>query len=172
MDRSFQSYYQPIIHLFIKLLIILILNISILDQGLYNPSCKDNFGFFMQNTTMTTSMCKCARFNDRHLQPFMADLPTSRVTPSRLFLHYGVDFGRPFSIKSNHRRKSQLLKAYLCLCICFTTKAVYLECITSLSTEKASLYSLDFPSRDLLFSLILLSTIKLVPMWFILFYLS
>lgn len=65
----------------------------------------------------------------------MGDLPADRVSPSPPFAHTGVDFAGPFLLKSHKGRGSKTSKAYLCLFICFSSKAIHLELTTSLSTE-------------------------------------
>ncbi|XP_026682248.1 uncharacterized protein LOC103513174 [Diaphorina citri] len=72
----------------------------------------------------------------------MADLPTARVAKERPFLNVGVDFGGPFLIKESSRRNARSQKAYLCLFICFTTKAIHLELVSDLSSA-AFLAALD-----------------------------
>ena len=63
----------------------------------------------------------------------MGDLPLERVKPSKPFTHTGVDCAGPFELrKSKRANKSE--KVYLCLFVCFATKAIHLEIVTSLST--------------------------------------
>ncbi|WP_447559255.1 hypothetical protein, partial [Staphylococcus aureus] len=61
--------------------------------------------------------------------------PVGRVTPAKPFEHTGVDFAGPFAVRMNNRRKSQEEKTYFAIFVCFTTKAVHLEAVTSLSTD-------------------------------------
>lgn len=65
----------------------------------------------------------------------MANLPEERIVSNRAFLKVGVDFGGPYSTKSDKLRKPQILKSYICLFVCMATKAVYLEMVSSLSSE-------------------------------------
>lgn len=81
-----------------------------------------------------TKCVPCRLRKSRPANPLMAPLPKERVTQSRAFLIVGVDFAGPFSIKESNRRNAALGKAYLCLFICFATKAVHLEAVSSLST--------------------------------------
>ncbi|XP_066902266.1 uncharacterized protein [Halyomorpha halys] len=69
------------------------------------------------------------------INPVMGDLPQSRFTQGRAFLNVGVDFAGPFFIKESQRRKAELDKAYICLFICFSTKAVHIEVVSQLSTD-------------------------------------
>ncbi|XP_050298577.1 uncharacterized protein LOC126737642 [Anthonomus grandis grandis] len=68
-------------------------------------------------------------------EQIMADLPKSRVVPSRPFLTTGVDFGGPFIIKSSSLRRAKIEKAYIALFVCMVTKAVHLELVSSLSSQ-------------------------------------
>lgn len=78
---------------------------------------------------------KCTRMQAKCPQTFMAELPAYRVNNYRSFLKVGIDFGGPFPIKSDRRRKPQILKTYLCLIICLFTKALHLEVVSNLSTD-------------------------------------
>lgn len=77
----------------------------------------------------------CKRFNSKPTVPIMGDLPEGRVLPSRAFSVCGTDFAGPFLLKNGNGRGRQVTKAYLCLFVCFSTKAVHLEVVGSLSTE-------------------------------------
>jgi len=65
----------------------------------------------------------------------MGQLPADRVEPARPFLKCGIDFAGPFLIKSSIRRNAPLLKGYVCMFVCFTTKAVHIELVGDLSTQ-------------------------------------
>jgi hypothetical protein len=65
----------------------------------------------------------------------MADLPESRVTPTRPFAVCGVDFTGAFTIKCINHRSQKHMKAYACLFVCFVTRAVHIEAVSSLSSE-------------------------------------
>ena len=65
----------------------------------------------------------------------MGQLPSQRVVPSPPFQVTGIDYAGPFTVKKGHTRKPVLIKCYLFLFVCFTTKAVHIEVIEDLSTE-------------------------------------
>lgn len=77
----------------------------------------------------------CFRVSPPALNQKMGDLPTSRVTPSRPFSRCGVDYAGPYLIKNSYLRNTKSVKAWICLFICFSTKAVHLELVTELSTD-------------------------------------
>lgn len=85
---------------------------------------------------ITQSCNWCFRQNPRPRFPLMADLPTPRVTPSKPFLHTGVDYAGPFNITFSRKRGLRSQKAYLCLFVCLSTKALHLELASDLSTQK------------------------------------
>lgn len=67
------------------------------------------------------------------LDQCMGDLPSARVTAAQPFSRTGVDYAGPFFIKQG--RGKTKLKAYACLFVCMSTKAIHLELVTSLTTE-------------------------------------
>jgi len=78
---------------------------------------------------------KCFRTKPVVVQPIMGDLPKDRVTINRPFTVCGVDFAGPFSIKTSLRRNAPVNKGYVCLFVCFATKAIHMELVCDLSTE-------------------------------------
>lgn len=89
-------------------------------------------------TVIRSQLSKCVtchKFRAIAHSPMMADLPSSRVQPSRPFSRVGVDFGGPFMLKDHKRRGAKTTKAYLCLFVCMATKALHLEVVSDLSTD-------------------------------------
>lgn len=77
----------------------------------------------------------CFRVNPRPATQLMADLPKERLTVARAFTNVGIDFGGPFKLKPSNARSRVILKGYLAVFVCMTTKAVHLEAVSSLTTE-------------------------------------
>lgn len=77
---------------------------------------------------------KCYRSKPTTINQFMGDLPRARVTVSRPFSRTGVDYFGPVYIRPAPRRPA--VKAYVALFICLCTKAVHLELVTDLSTDR------------------------------------
>lgn len=77
----------------------------------------------------------CFRLRAQPSHPFMAPLPSPRVTQVWPFASVGVDYAGPFSVKLGTRRNSPLAKAYLALFVCLATKAVHLELVQALSAD-------------------------------------
>ena len=65
----------------------------------------------------------------------LGQLPTERVSPAPPFDRTGVDYAGPFLIKYGYVRKPTVVKAYSCLFVCLTVKAVHLELVSDLTAE-------------------------------------
>nr|CAH7760137.1 unnamed protein product [Callosobruchus chinensis] len=92
--------------------------------------------------------CKiCFRQNSKILTPIMGQLPKSRFACEFPFNVTGTDYAGPFLIKDKRGRGAKLSKAYLCIFICFSVKAVHVELVTSLSTETFIMALRRFVSR-------------------------
>ncbi|XP_058816896.1 uncharacterized protein LOC131680194 [Topomyia yanbarensis] len=76
----------------------------------------------------------CFRSKPSTVQQFMGDLPASRVTVSRPFSRTGVDYFGPLYVRPAPRRTA--VKAYVAIFVCLCTKAVHLELVTDLSTDR------------------------------------
>lgn len=77
----------------------------------------------------------CFRANPAVLQNQMGDLPKARVTPQRAFYTTGIDFAGPFLVKDGKAKNRTFVKCYLCIFVCFATKAAHFELSVDLSTE-------------------------------------
>ena len=99
-------------------------------------------------TRKICSQCITCRKKTPTPQPqLMGQLPSSRVTPTIAFSHTGVDFAGPFCIKMGYVRRPVKLKAYVCVFICLTYKAIHLELVSDLSTASFKACLLRFISR-------------------------
>ena len=78
---------------------------------------------------------RCFKCRPVTRSPQMADLPASRVSPTRAFNTSAVDYAGPFSVKAHYLRRIQIVKIYVCLFICLSTKAVHLEVVSDLTSE-------------------------------------
>ncbi|XP_075150668.1 uncharacterized protein LOC142224766 [Haematobia irritans] len=80
--------------------------------------------------------CKVCVISRHKLQiQLMGSLPPERTTFSRPFTHTGLDFAGPFEIKNYAARSCAITKGYVCVFICFTTRAIHLELTSSLSAS-------------------------------------
>lgn len=78
---------------------------------------------------------KCYRFKCKPSVPIMSDLPPSRFSQLRPFIHVGCDFAGPVILKESRRPKARTHKAWFCVFVCFATKAIHLEIVSDLTTD-------------------------------------
>ncbi|XP_075150976.1 uncharacterized protein LOC142225089 [Haematobia irritans] len=84
----------------------------------------------------TINKCKaCILYKQRCQRQMMSALPPERSELSRPFTHTGLDFTGPFDLKNFSGRGCRVTKGYVCVFICFATKAIHLEATTDLSTN-------------------------------------
>nr|CAH7724597.1 unnamed protein product [Callosobruchus chinensis] len=89
----------------------------------------------------------CFRHNAKILNPIMGNLPKARFDGQYPFEITGIDYGGPLLIKDKKGRGAKLTKCYICLFVCFCTKAVHIEVVTDLSTESFILTLRRFIAR-------------------------
>ncbi|XP_048482282.1 uncharacterized protein LOC119693509 [Plutella xylostella] len=77
----------------------------------------------------------CAKERAAQRTQIMGDLPRARVTPTRPFLHAGVDFAGPLNVSMAKGRGTKCFKAYICIFICMSTKAIHLELVGDLTAD-------------------------------------
>ncbi|CAK1598015.1 unnamed protein product [Parnassius mnemosyne] len=65
----------------------------------------------------------------------MGSLPAVRCNPARPFLHSGVDYAGPISIRTTKGRGHRSYKGYICLFVCMVTRALHLEAVSDMSTQ-------------------------------------
>lgn len=98
-------------------------------------------------TTIVRKCIRCQRFTAKPSPPIMGNLPQPRVTPASPFETCGTDFAGPFTILNRKGRGAKTSKCYLCIFVCFCTKAVHLEVVSDLSTNAFILCLRRFISR-------------------------
>ena len=72
--------------------------------------------------------------NRYYRDKIMADLPALRVSPARLFVHFGIDYCGPFIVRESRKRNSKYSKAYIAVFVCLSCNALHLELVFDLST--------------------------------------
>ena len=83
-----------------------------------------------------TRACTVCRRNSAKPQPQMlGKLPIERTTPGSVFETVGVDYAGPFYIKYGSIRKPTIVKAYACVFVSLSVKAVHLELVSDLTSE-------------------------------------
>lgn len=81
------------------------------------------------------SCITCVRARPKPLEQIMGDLPAHRVTYERPFYATAVDYAGPLTYKLSNVKKAKTAKAYICLFVCLSVKAIHLELVTDLTTE-------------------------------------
>ncbi|UYV71050.1 hypothetical protein LAZ67_8001542 [Cordylochernes scorpioides] len=76
----------------------------------------------------------CCRYNRTTQHQVMSDLPKERLTPGKPFMVSGVDYAGPIQFKLSGGRGRRVGKGYICLFVCFVTRAVHIELVTDAST--------------------------------------
>ncbi|XP_023953674.2 uncharacterized protein LOC112057425 [Bicyclus anynana] len=77
----------------------------------------------------------CKRLKGNTLHPLMGNLPKERITPTYPFLYCGVDYAGPIMTLNRKGRGARTVKSYICLFVCFVTRAVHLELVSDLTSE-------------------------------------
>lgn len=78
----------------------------------------------------------CFRHKIQLGQQLMAELPSARTTPARPFRKCGVDYLGPIGILVKIGRSPRIVKGYVCVFVCFVTRAVHLELVSDASTAQ------------------------------------
>ena len=77
----------------------------------------------------------CHRQTCKPQSQLLGQLPLERVTPGSIFQNVGVDYAGPVKIKYGMVRKSTIVKAYICVFVSLSVKAVHLEAVSNLTSE-------------------------------------
>ena len=77
----------------------------------------------------------CRKVAVRTQTQLMGQLPAARITPAPAFTTTGVDYVGPFFLKDGTGRRPRLVKGYLAVFVCFSTKAIHLEVVRDMTTE-------------------------------------
>jgi len=77
----------------------------------------------------------CYRFKAQATHQIMGELPSARVQTSRPFLTTGVHYAGPILLKLGIPRSKIITKGYIAIFVCFATRAINIEVVTSLITE-------------------------------------
>ena len=84
----------------------------------------------------TTRNCvTCRRHLAKPNSQLMGQLPKERVTPDAVFYNISVDYTGPLHIKQGSTRKPVIVKAYVCVFVSLSTRAVHLEAVSDLTSK-------------------------------------
>lgn len=77
----------------------------------------------------------CFRLKASATEQLMGSLPQQRVTISKPFDKVGIDYAGPVYLKNSRIRRAIETKGYICVLVCFATKAIHLELASDLSSD-------------------------------------
>ncbi|XP_044583030.1 uncharacterized protein LOC123264053 [Cotesia glomerata] len=72
----------------------------------------------------------CTRHRGERAQQLMGQLPAARVQPTRAFLHTGLDYAGPITLKTFQGRGATRSKGWIAVFVCMFSSAVHLELVT------------------------------------------
>lgn len=101
-------------------------------------SVRDNFWPISGRNLARQVVHKCVVCFKVKPKPYtylMGNLPAERLDQCAPFLNTGCDYTGVFMMKDRQTRGYKLIKAYVCVFVCMTTKAIHLELVTSLTGE-------------------------------------
>lgn len=81
------------------------------------------------------SCVTCCRSNPKPVGFLMGSLPRSRITPCRPFYNCGVDYAGPILVREGTLRRSKMMKTYICIFVCFATRAAHIALAKDLTTQ-------------------------------------
>ena len=84
---------------------------------------------------MTGSCIVCHRLAVKPQPQLMGQLPAERLKPGPVFGTVGLDYAGPVWIKHGYVRKPIIIKAYVCIFLSLTIKAVHPELVSDLTSN-------------------------------------
>ncbi|XP_049884023.1 uncharacterized protein LOC126379357 [Pectinophora gossypiella] len=79
---------------------------------------------------------RCTRMKGKIVNPVMGNLPRQRLlSGGAVFENVGVDYAGPILSASRQGRGCRLVKVYIAIFICFSTKAIHLELVSDLTSN-------------------------------------
>lgn len=86
--------------------------------------------------TIIHSCLTCAKWHPKKFTPIQGSLPLSRLTPTFPFRDtISIDCFGPYLVKLSSRRNSGTTKLWGIIFVCESTRAVHIECLSSLSAK-------------------------------------
>ncbi len=85
--------------------------------------------------SVTRECITCRRHSAKPQPQMLGQLPIERITPGPVFNKVGVDYAGPVLIKYGYVRKPTIVKAYVCIFVSLTAKAVHLELVSDLTSD-------------------------------------
>ena len=83
--------------------------------------------------SITRGYITCRHVSARPTSQILGQLPSPSLSP--VFDKTGLDYAGPIYIKQGHVRKFTMVKAYICIFVALSVKAVHLELVSDLTTD-------------------------------------
>ena len=93
------------------------------------------FGCHQVVRSITRACVTCCHASAKPKPPILGQLPTARVSPDIVFDKIGINYAGPISITYGYVAKPTIVKAYVCVFVSLSVKAVHLEPVSDLTTE-------------------------------------
>lgn len=77
----------------------------------------------------------CHQRTAKHQPQLMGQLPLDCINPGPVFDTVGVDYAGPLMVKNGYVHNPTLIKAYICVFVSLTVRAVHLEPVSDLISE-------------------------------------
>ena len=87
----------------------------------------------VRTTTRACIICRRTAVKPQH--PLMGQLPVERISPGIIFENVGIDYAGPINIKLGRVRKPTIVRAYICVFVAMSVKAVHLEAVSDLTSS-------------------------------------
>ena len=85
--------------------------------------------------SITRGCITCRRTSAMPHPQMLGELPIEHVMPDLVFNKVGVDYAGPVYIKYGFIRKPNIIKAYICIFVTLSVKAIHIELVSDLSTD-------------------------------------
>ena len=85
--------------------------------------------------SITRGCITCRRTSARPQPQMLGQLPIERINPGPVFNQTGVDYAGPVYIKYGYVCKPTVIKAYVCVFVLLSVKAVHLKLVSDLTSE-------------------------------------
>ena len=84
---------------------------------------------------ITRSCVVCRKRSAKPCSQMMGQLPKERITPDAVFSKVGLDYAGPVYLKRGSPRKPVITKAYICVFVSLSVKAVHIEAVSDLTSD-------------------------------------
>ena len=85
--------------------------------------------------SVTRGCITCCKFSAKPSPQMIGQFPAEGLTPDPVFDKVGIDFTGSIQVKYAHVRRPVIVKAYVCLFVSLSVKAVHLEPVSDLTTD-------------------------------------